>query len=269
MPNKPLEVISLGAGVQSSTMALMAAKGELTPMPDAAIFADTQAEPQSVYGWLNYLEGQLPFPLIKVTWRNLTEEELRVRQSQKSGRWYRSGKIPSYGQKGGMLLRRCTGDFKVQPILRKLRELVELPRRGREGIYVNEWMGISVDEAHRMKVSRESWIHKRYPLIDSGISRQACLEWMKQHGYPKPPRSACIFCPYHSDAEWERLRREEPEEFQKAVEFEGRMQEAAARDEVAKGIPFLHRSLIRLEEVPFSQSIKEGFGNDCAGVCGV
>lgn len=42
---KKLVVLSLGAGVQSSTMALMAAKGEITPMPDCAIFADTQSEP--------------------------------------------------------------------------------------------------------------------------------------------------------------------------------------------------------------------------------
>ena len=34
-------VLSLGAGVQSSTLALMAAKGEVTPMPDVAVFADT------------------------------------------------------------------------------------------------------------------------------------------------------------------------------------------------------------------------------------
>lgn len=39
----PIHVISLGAGVQSSTMALMAANGEITPMPKCAIFADTQA----------------------------------------------------------------------------------------------------------------------------------------------------------------------------------------------------------------------------------
>ena len=49
----PFHVISLGAGVQSSTMALMAAHGEITPMPDAAIFADTQSEPASVYRWLD------------------------------------------------------------------------------------------------------------------------------------------------------------------------------------------------------------------------
>ena len=45
--NQPLQILSLGAGVQSSTLALMAARGEITPMPDASVFADTQAEPPS------------------------------------------------------------------------------------------------------------------------------------------------------------------------------------------------------------------------------
>ena len=49
------QYVSLGAGVQSSAMALMAAAGEISPMPRAAIFADTQAEPDSVYRWLDWL----------------------------------------------------------------------------------------------------------------------------------------------------------------------------------------------------------------------
>ena len=48
MTAQPIHVLSLGAGVQSSTLALMAAAGEVTPMPTAAIFADTQAEPARV-----------------------------------------------------------------------------------------------------------------------------------------------------------------------------------------------------------------------------
>jgi len=43
-----LRVLSLGAGVQSTTLALMAAHGEIEP-PDCAIFADTQWEPRAVY----------------------------------------------------------------------------------------------------------------------------------------------------------------------------------------------------------------------------
>ena len=41
-------IISLGAGVQSWCMALMAVCGEIGPMPIAAIFADTQDEPKGV-----------------------------------------------------------------------------------------------------------------------------------------------------------------------------------------------------------------------------
>ena len=61
--------LSLGAGVQSTTLALMAASGEIMPMPDAAIFADTQAEPAKVYEHLDWLMGPgiLPFPVIVVT----------------------------------------------------------------------------------------------------------------------------------------------------------------------------------------------------------
>ena len=46
----PTRILSLGAGVQSSTLALMAATGETEHRPDAAIFADTQAEPLPYLG---------------------------------------------------------------------------------------------------------------------------------------------------------------------------------------------------------------------------
>ena len=57
-----LRILSLGAGVQSSTMALMAAHGEL-PRPNCAIFADTGDEPAAVYRWLDYLESIVCNPL--------------------------------------------------------------------------------------------------------------------------------------------------------------------------------------------------------------
>lgn len=80
---KPLHVISLGAGVQSSAMALMAARGEITPMPVAAIFADTQAEPQGVYTWLDWLEKQLPFPIYRVSKGNLAKAATKVSYVQR------------------------------------------------------------------------------------------------------------------------------------------------------------------------------------------
>jgi hypothetical protein len=66
-----MHIISLGAGVQSTTMALMAAHGEITPLPHCAIFADTGAEPLGVYRDLDWLERQLPFPVHRVSGGNL------------------------------------------------------------------------------------------------------------------------------------------------------------------------------------------------------
>lgn len=38
MNKKPLQIISLGAGVQSTALMIMAERGEITPKPDFAIF---------------------------------------------------------------------------------------------------------------------------------------------------------------------------------------------------------------------------------------
>ena len=67
-------VLSLGTGVQSSTMALLAAEGAIEPMPDCAIFADTGAEPGAVYDHLAWLTGVLPFPVHIVSAGNLRDK---------------------------------------------------------------------------------------------------------------------------------------------------------------------------------------------------
>ena len=81
-------VLSLGAGVQSSTLAMMYAKKELSPMPDFAVFADTEGEPKAVYEWLNWLEKQLPFKVYRVSKGNLQENSLIIKTSKKSGNTY-------------------------------------------------------------------------------------------------------------------------------------------------------------------------------------
>jgi 3'-phosphoadenosine 5'-phosphosulfate sulfotransferase (PAPS reductase)/FAD synthetase len=74
-------------------MALMAATGEISPMPVAAIFADTQDEPTSVYAWLDWLETQLPFPVRRVTKGKLSEQALKMRTT-KDGRSFTTTSIP-------------------------------------------------------------------------------------------------------------------------------------------------------------------------------
>jgi len=104
------------------------------------------------------------------------------------------------------------------------------------------------------------------------MTRWACLAWAAAKKMPEPPRSACVFCPYHNNNEWRRLKEFEPEEFARAVDFEKRFQEALKSTSL-KGIPFLHRTLKPLSEVDFSTEEERGqlnmFNNECEGMCGV
>lgn len=260
-------IISLGAGVQSSTMALMAAKGEITPMPDCAIFADTQDEPKSVYVWLDWLEKQLPFPIHRVTKGSLSKAVTNIRTA-KSGNHYPETALPEFlineQGKSSILKRGCTFDFKIEVIRRKVKEVIG------KGNKCTQWIGISIDEADRMKDSQDNRIINYYPLVyDKRMNRNDCLNWMLKNGYPKPPRSACVFCPFHSDKEWLRLKTEEPEDFQKAVEFEIKYQEAMKKVTSFRAVPFLHRSCKPLSSLEFGANEADLFTNECEGMCGV
>lgn len=275
--NDPIHVISLGAGVQSSTMALMAAVGEITPMPTAAIFADTGDEPASVYRYLRWLELQLPFPVFRVSHGVISEDSLIIKRSKKKGRLYSNPLVPAFmlnpdGSKG-ILGRKCTADYKLKPINKKVRELANIGR-GVRTVKAIQWVGVSVDEAIRMKPSRVPWSKTRWPLIEKRMSRNDCLSWMRDNGHHEPPRSACVFCPFHSDHEWRRLKEEEPDEWRKAVQFEKSLTVAVARSDSATSIPFLNKRCVPLDQIDFYEDSSDPdqmdlFGNECEGLCGV
>jgi hypothetical protein len=300
-------ILSLGAGVQSSTLALMAARGEVilnrrgdsesgdferasgsqrvgSPAPiqlDAAIFADTQDEPAGVYRWLDWLEAEIAklphgYPVYRVTAGRLSDEALKMRVT-KDGRKFSRTDIPFFtlnrdGSQGKITSRACTYDYKIRPILKKARELAGI-KRGQKTVGVTSWIGISLDEVQRMKPARERWAENVWPLVDMRMRRGDCLEWMKRNGYPKPPRSSCVYCPYHSNAEWRRMKDEEPEAFDAAVRFERDLQRIKGNTDNMHSVPFLHKSLRPLDQVDLSTLEDHGqmglWGEECEGMCGV
>lgn len=261
-------IISLGAGVQSSTMALMAAHGEIGPMPDAAIFADTGAEPKGVYTWLDWLEKQLPFPVYRVMHKEgLTKEIERSIERGKIG-----ASPPWFSESKGVAVpmrRACTNEFKVSPVQKKVRELSGA-KRGEKNKAVL-WIGISIDEADRMKPSKFPHYTNRFPLIEKMLSREDCLAWMRKHNYPRPSKSSCVYCPYHSNEHWRDLKINAPDDFAEAVRIDEMIRQGV-RDN-GKPSMFAHRSLIALKDVDFRNAVDAGqvdmFSSDCEGMCGV
>ncbi len=260
-----LRVISLGAGVQSSVMALMAARGEIGPMPDAAIFADTQAEPAAVYEHLAWLKAVLPFPVHTVSAGNLSAHA--ERDINLSGT--RFSMVPFYTKRRGIGQRACTVHFKIKPIEREVRRLcgVGYQQRMPAGVRVEQWLGISRDELTRMKRSRHRWCVNRWPLIELQVSRHDCLVWFARH-YPgrKLPRSACVFCPLHSNADWRVMRDQDASAWAEAVRVD-----AAIRHVSRTGPQYVHSSCVPLGQADLGDPHPDQLSllDECEGMCGV
>ncbi len=202
-----LTVISLGGGVQSSVMALMASEGAFDRIPDCAIFADTRWEPPSIYEHLDWLAKQIGFPLHVVDNGRSLREDVRCLTNHSDSLNYID--IPVYlkgrdGEADGIGRRQCTTNYKVRPIRSRIREMLGVGRGRRvpAGTSVELWLGISTDEAGRMRDSRDRWMRNRYPFIEAGMSRRDCVDWWEAR-YDRPlERSACVACPYQSRRRW-------------------------------------------------------------------
>lgn len=109
-------------------------------------------------------------------------------------------------------------------------------------------MGISLDEAHRMKRREvDAPIQNRYPLVFQetlrGMSRNDCENFLRDLGVPAA-KSACYFCPYKADARWIEMYRTQHELFQKAVAYD-----EWARDQRPGYKCYVHRSRRPLKDV--------------------
>lgn len=249
-----IKILSLGAGVQSSTLAMMMKHGEI-PKADLVIFADTGSEPVAVYRWLDWLKDNMDMPYLQVQKDNGLTANI---EAVCRGEAKRNGNPPLFTENGGMIHRQCTGDYKISPIRKAVKGY-------KKCIMIQ---GISWEERRRAKPSDVQWISHKHPLVDMRMTRDQCKRWMVQHDYPIPPRSACVYCPYRCNMEWRKMRDDAPEDWAEACRIDDLMRD---RLPGMKERVFVHRSCVPLREAPIDSNqinMFEGW-EDCEGLCGV
>ena len=240
----PLKILSLGWGVQSWTLAAMAALGEI-PKPDYAVHADTTHEMQGTYShaekWTPWLEERgIPIVTVQAAEKFVATAEWATGPA--------GLQIPAYGVElktgsVGQLNRECTKYWKILPLRRFARSII-----GKTSPEcVEMWMGISLDEWQRMRTSEIKYIKNVYPLVDRRLSRSHCVAWLEEHGLDTPPKSACTFCPYHSKDYWKRLKQDGGADWDEAVTVDGLIRNLGigGGGEYQR---FVHRSSLPLEE---------------------
>ena len=272
---KKLKVLSLGAGTQSTVMALMAENGwEGLEKPDFAIFADTMWEPPRVYDHLTWLKKQLSYEVVHVSAGNIRNNILAG--VTPDGNRFLDMPVFLVNKDGtkSIAARQCTNHYKIIPIREEIRRRLNLEpgQRVPRDVEVEMWMGISIDESHRIKPNKDIWITNRYPLIEMELTRAQLYTWFEER-YPQRylPRSACVGCPYHSNMEWKWLKDNDPESFQDAVLIDKAIRDDPKASGSLRGTGYLHRDRIGLDTVDFSMTDDYDIfmASECEGLCGV
>lgn len=285
--NGRTHILNLGAGVQSTALYLMAIDGEV-PMFDYAVFADTQEEPSDVYDHLNWLESLGGPKIVKATAGKLGDCVIAGTDARgnrrRDGSYFSS--IPAYvqddqGKNRGVGQRQCTKEFKVDVVEKVIRREIYKVDHGRplpKDAECIQYMGLSFDEPRRVIRVKQRYSGRpkqwkvEFPLFDLQMTRGDCVAYLKDRVPHAVPRSACVFCPYKTNAEWRDLRDHDPAGWARAVEID-----RAVRGDGTRGQSFLHRSYVPLDQADLrTDGQKTGqmglfvsFDNECEGMCGV
>ncbi len=242
-----IRTFSYGGGVQSTAALVLAAQGKIDfPIFLFANVGDDSENPNT----LRYLnEYARPYAAangielheLRHIRRDGGEETLYKKLTRQGSR---STGIPIYLEGAGAPGRRsCTSEFKIRRIAVWQR---------RHGATRNDpaitGLGISIDEYQRMRT--DSGIPTQvltYPLIDLRLTRQDYHGIIADAGLPDPDESSCWFCPFHTLPKWQRMKRTEPAQFEKACGLEKTLSERS--ESLGRGKVFLTRKLRPLDQV--------------------
>jgi 3'-phosphoadenosine 5'-phosphosulfate sulfotransferase (PAPS reductase)/FAD synthetase len=250
-------VLMYGGGVQTVTIVALICNGEL-PKPERIIMADTGRERPAVF---DYLEEMVKPRLahigleVEIAGHELATVDLEAGNGDLLIPVFtETGKLPTF----------CSTEWKTRVCDRYLRMLGYGPKNP-----ITAWFGMSLDEVGRMRSSRAKWKSNYYPLIENDATRMRrheCELYLTRHGWPVPPKSACWMCPQRDNATWQEMKDNEPDIWQKAVEFDKWLREPEQAKKWQN--TYLHGQTVPLDMVDFSEPEKEdGLWGECAGSC--
>lgn len=219
-----MRVFSFGGGVQSTAALVLAAQGQLDCQ--TFLFANVGDDSENP-ATLRYVR-EVAMPYAAAHGIELIELRRQRRDGTSETLYERvmSGKrglvIPVHLKGSGPMRRQCTFDFKIAVINRWLRENGATVRNP-----ATVMLGISTDEELRARKQHEGPRYRivTYPFLDPDrrMSRMDCMNVIVRAGKPLPPKSACIWCPFHTLQAWRDQHDREPDLFQCSVGVENHL----------------------------------------------
>ncbi|MFE2149025.1 phosphoadenosine phosphosulfate reductase [Streptomyces lavendulae] len=258
-----MKAISYGGGVQSTSLMVLAARGEI-PHRDF-LFANVGRDSEDPRT-LDYIKRvAAPYARAHGLRLHVLHRHTAGRRETLWERLMRPGSrslpIPVRMSNGAPGTRSCTKTFKIDVTGLWLR------KNGAHRLAPAEvGVGISMDEISRATSRRvEPYEQVTYPLLDLRMRRTDCLGLIADEGLEAPPKSACWFCPLKTLAGWSELARDRPALFGRACDLEETLnarRAALGRDEVfltRTGRPLADAIRAAQDELPFDPGCDSGW----------
>ena len=267
-----MKILSCGAGMQSTALALMACENALAvkglrrpyipeyecpnpkvPIYDLVIFCDLGMEP----GWVMY------------QWEFIAKacESAGIKAVKLDTDLYghfmanfgerRTVSIPWWtlgddGKKSKMP-RNCTIDFKVEMISKHIRWEVLGYKKGQRLKDCDKkahemHMGFSLEESRRCNESPNPMFVNKFPLVAMGWTRAESYAYCLDVWGLDTKASACTFCPFHQNYFFKHLKENRPEEYAELLKVDNLLRDKNPKPPMDSDL-FISRSRKRLEDL--------------------
>lgn len=264
-----MKILSCGAGMQSTALALMSCANKLlkekrakdfafeyiekVPIYDVVLFCDLGLEPSWVLNQVNFIKNAcewagIPFYVLKNDLYKHYIENFGEKRVVSIPFWTRD-----VDGKKGKMMRNCTLEFKINIMQNFVRwELLGYKKGQRtkaEDMKAHEMhLGFSKEEEHRCKENPHKMFVNKFPLCEMNLVRADNYAYIKDVWGLDTKASACCFCPFHTNYFFKYIKDNHKHEYEKTVKFDQMLEKAQPNTKIRSKL-YISKSRKRIEDL--------------------
>ena len=98
----------------------------------------------------------------------------------------------------------------------------------------------------------------KYPLIELGMSRKDCIDYLQQNNLPVPPKSSCMICPYKLPEDWLSIKNTHPDIWEEIIKYDNMIRDMRPNNpNKVNGELYLYSKLIPLADADLEKAVEE------------
>jgi len=255
-----MKILSCGAGMQSTALALMSCENKKepgkwpeVPVYDLIAFCDLKKEPPWVMKQVEFIKvacenAGIPFVILESSLYDDYMNNFGKRRVVAIPFWT----VDENGKKGKMM-RTCTLEYKIHLIQKYVRSELLGYKKGQhtkpEDIKAHEMhIGFSAEESRRCKENPHKMFVNKFPLVEMGWERKDNYAYIKDVWGLETKASACTFCPFHRNYFFAHIKEHDKRGYKDLLAFDDLLEREQPNTKLTSKL-YISRSRKRIKDL--------------------